>query len=101
MLDRYKEHRKEMKKDYLSEWKDWLKSRFLYLVMEYLDDKTPDTLMRDDFNAQLEYIYQHDHVFYTVVWLKFEDLRDSREVQWILEAWNDLYLDTNEPDNDE
>ena len=87
------------KKDRLSLWRHWLEWRFYYLVMEYLDNKRPDELLRDEFNAQLEYIYEHDKVFYEVAWIKYDDLVKSHYLQKILEDWNDLFL--NELDNNE
>ena len=66
--------------------------------MEYLDEKKPDELLKDEFKAHCMYIYEHDVHLYKVVWIKFEDLMDSHDLQEILEDRNNLYLD--ELDND-
>lgn len=98
--DNHAEAWKDEMKEYLSLWRQWLRWRFFYLVMEYLDNKTPEYLMRDEFNAQLEYIYEHDKVLYQVAWITLDDLKKWHELQNILEDWNDLYPN-NEPDGDE
>ena len=86
-------------KEYLSLWRQWLRWRFFYLVMEYLDEKRPDELLKDEFKAHCMYIYEHDSVLYKVAWIKFEDLMDSHDLQDILEDRNNLFLD--ELDNHE
>ena len=80
------------KKDRLSLWRHWLEWRFYYLVMEYLDEKRPDELLKEEFKTHCMYIYEHDVHLYKVVWIKFEDLMDSHYLQKILEDWNDLFL---------
>ena len=90
--DSKQEEWKDDMKERLSWRRHWLKCRFYYLVMEYLDEKRPDELLKDEFKAHCMYIYEHDVHLYKVVWIKFEDLMDSHELQEILEDRNDLYL---------
>lgn len=76
--------------DYAWEYRRGLMHEFYWRVMCFLDKHEPDTLMREDFRANCERIYEEIpdlKIYYT-----YNDLYNSHELQEILEAWNDLYL---------
>ena len=93
----YQEHWNDMIHDYSKTSIEWLKAEFYWRVMCFLDKHQPDELMREDFRLNCERIYEE------VEWLKthvtYYDLYNWKELQEILEAWNDLYL--NDLDEDE
>ena len=59
--------------------------------MCYLENHTPDDLMREDFRLNCERIYDEMPQLHT--YKSYYDLYNSSELQEILEARNDLYLD--------
>lgn len=95
--DRYHKHWNEVLNDYAKTSQEGLVAEYYWRVMRYLENHTPDDLMREDFRLNCERIYDempqlHSHKFYY-------DLYNSRELQEILEARNNLFLD--ELDNNE
>lgn len=67
-------------------------------VMDYLEDKEPDMLMREEFRLNCERIFEKDKELYEKAGLTYYDLYNSHDMQEILENRNNLFL--NELDND-
>ena len=67
-------------------------------VMDYLEDKKPDELMRETFRAFCDQTFEKDKEIYEKAWLNYYWLYNSHELQEILEERNNLFL--NELDND-
>lgn len=82
------------KEYYLENVKSWLLAWYYYTVMDYLSGENPRDLMRDVFLANIERFYniyvQHciDH---NVVAIPRKEAFEGKEMQEILERWNDVY----------
>ena len=95
----YKEEWRYAHRDFHSNFVSWMEALFYMQVMDYLEDKEPDMLMREEFRLNCERIFEKDKELYEKAGLTYYDLYNSHDMQEILENRNNLFL--NELDNDE
>ena len=86
----YVEHWNEVLHDYAKTSQEWLVAEYYWRVMCYLEKHNPSELMREDFRLNCERIYEEIPGLKVIK--SYYDLYNSHELQEILEAWNDLYL---------
>lgn len=96
-LNWYVEHWNEVLHDYAKTSQEGLVAEYYWRVMCYLEKHNPSELMREDFRLNCERIYEEIPGLKVIK--SYYDLYNSHELQEILEAWNDLFID--ELDNDE
>ena len=90
----------ERLESYAEEYQKWLRAEFYRRVMDYLTDKQPDELLRDDYNANIENIYNKMKEEEPRFMWTLDELNKDREMQDILEMWNNMYeeLEWNKED---
>ena len=90
----------ERLESYAEEYQKWLRAEFYRRVMDYLTDKQPDELLRDDYNANIENIYNKIKEEEPRFMWTLDELNKDREMQDILEMWNNMYeeLEWNKED---
>jgi hypothetical protein len=69
-----------------------MEALFYMQVMDYLEDKKPDELMREEFRLNCERIFEKDKELYDKAGLTYYDLYNSHDMQEILENRNNLFL---------
>lgn len=82
---------------YLEDVKSWLKSYYYFLVMDYLKWYTPLDLMKEVFLVNIEKFYNmyiQKCIDSNVVWMSRKEAFEWKEIQEILETWNDVYMCT-------
>ena len=92
------ENRREARRGFLWNFQQGMEGYYYMQVMDYLEDKRPDELMRETFRLNCERIFEKDKELYEKAWLNYYWLYNSHELQEILEERNNLFL--NELDND-
>ncbi len=97
-----REHFNNDQEYYLQDVKSWLKAWYYYTVMDYLKWHTPLDLEKETYLANIEKFYniyvQHciDH---NIVAMPRREAFEWKEIQEILERWNDVYAYTEfDPD---
>jgi len=75
-----------------------MEALFYMQVMDYLEDKEPDMLMREEFRLNCERIFNNNKELYDKAGLTYYDLYNSHEMQEILENRNNLFLKDDETD---
>lgn len=100
MYESAKEAWRYAHRDFRSNFVSWMEALFYVQVMDYLEDKQPDMLMREEFRLNCECIFNDNKELYDEAGLTYYDLYNSREMQEVLENRNNLYL-KDEPDGDE
>jgi len=85
---------------YRINYREWLKWKFYWQVMTYLNNHRPNELMREDFRVNCEAIYEKDRAEYEAFNISFDDLFwNKSDMQSILEKWNDCFMLEDEEDN--
>lgn len=77
---------------YRINYRHWLEWKFYWQVMTYLNHHRPDELMREEFRANCEAIYEKDEAEYKAYNITYDSLYNSHEMQSILEKWNDCFI---------
>lgn len=80
----------ERLESYAEEYQKWLRAEFYRRVMDYLTDKQPDELLRDDYNANIENIYNKIKEEEPRFMWTLDELNKDREMQDILELLNNM-----------
>lgn len=94
----YKEEWRYAHRDFHSNFVSWMEALFYMQVMDYLEDKEPDMLMREEFRLNCERIFEKDKELYEKAWLNYYWLYNSHELQDILEERNNLHYHDDETD---
>ena len=96
----YAEKFQNYQEELVQTYQEWLKSEFYRRVMNYLSDKDPKETLRDDYNANIENIYNKMKEEYKRFMWTLDELNKDREMQDILEMWNNMYeeLEWNKED---
>jgi len=96
----YAEKFQNYQEDLFQTYQEWLKSEFYRRVMYYLSDKDPKETLRDDYNANIENIYNKMKEEYKRFMWTLDELNKDREMQYILEMWSNMYeeLEWNKED---
>ena len=92
------ENRREAGRQFLWNFQQGMEGYFYMQVMDYLEDKEPDMLMREEFRLNCERIFEKDKELYEKAWLNYYWLYNSRELQEILEERNNLHSNDDETD---
>ena len=100
MYESSKEAWRYAHRDFYAGFSNWMEHYFYMQVMDYLEDKEPDMLMREEFRLNCERIFEKDKELYEKAKLSYYDLYNSHEMQEVLENRNNLFL-KDEPDGDE
>lgn len=85
------ENRREARRWFLWNFQQGMEGYYYMQVMDYLEDKKPDELMRETFRLNCEHIFEKDKELYEKAWLNYYWLYNSHELQEILEERNNLY----------
>ena len=87
---------------YLQDVKSWLKAWYYFTVMDYLKWHTPLDLEKEIFLVNVEKFYNmyiQKCIDSNVVWMPRKEALEWKELQEILERWNDVYAYTEfDPD---
>lgn len=90
------ENRREARRWFLWNFQQGMEGHYYMQVMDYLEDKKPDELMRETFRLNCERIFEKDKELYEKAWLNYYWLYNSHELQEILEERNSLYPNDDE-----
>ena len=93
------ENRRDVRRSFLWNFQQGMEGYYYMQVMDYLQWQRPDELMRETFRANCERIYEKDKELYEKAWLNYYGLYNWRDLQQMLEEWNDLYSNNDDDDN--
>lgn len=82
-----------------SDYVAWMKAIFYLDIIEFLEYQNPKELMRETLRAKCEEIYETHKEIYELLEISYYDLYNDKQLQEILEAWNDLHINDDEDDN--